>query len=103
MCAPSLPVALQASGFRAAYDEAGELGVYGSNLSVIWAPIVGAQPLFDFRAEATLLKQEFLDGGDVESVRYGGHYVQLSRRVATAMAGSAILYRRLFLARGGGC
>ena len=70
---------LQGSGFRAAYDDDGDLGVYGLNLSMIWTP--GAdQPLFDLRGEGVLLSQEFLHDDGVESVDYGGYYLQLSRR-----------------------
>jgi hypothetical protein len=75
-------VTIQGSGFRAKYDHDGDLGVYGFNLSLIWAPRSGGQPLFDVRGEGILLGQEFLD--DVENaiatVNSGGYYVQLSKR-----------------------
>ena len=72
---------LQGSGFRAAYDEAGDLSVYGLNLSLIWTPGSVPQPLFEFRAEGIVLKQEYQGQDAVESVEYGGYYVQLSRRL----------------------
>lgn len=73
---------LQGSGFTAAYDSAGALTVSGGNLSVVWAPTSeGPQPLFDLRGEGVLLSQEYVnDEGDVDTVDYGGYYVQLSRR-----------------------
>lgn len=73
---------LQGSGFRAAYDDAGDLGVYGANASLIWAPRAGRDPLFDFRAERIFLRQEYLHHAEVETVDYGGHYLQISRRLA---------------------
>ena len=72
---------LQGSGFRAAYDEAGDLSVYGLNLSVIWTPGSVPQPLFEFRAEGIVLKQEYQGQDAVESVEYGGYYLQLGRRL----------------------
>lgn len=71
---------LQGSAFRAAWDDAGDLDVRGLNASVVWAPGAGPQPLFDLRAEATFLNQEYLHHGEVESVDHGGYYVQMSRR-----------------------
>jgi hypothetical protein len=74
---------LQGSGFRAAYDDQGELHVHGLNVSVIWTPGAGPQPLFDLRGEGVLLNQEYLhhNEDEVESVDYGGYYLQLSRRL----------------------
>ncbi len=74
---------LQGSGFRAAYDPTGELSVKGLNLSLIWAPGSGTQRLFDFRGEGILLNQEYENHEleAVESVNYGGYYLQLSRRI----------------------
>lgn len=77
---PGLGLTLQASGFRARYDDAGELGIRGGNLSLIWAPRRPSWPRFDLRAEATVLRQEYLHHQEVESVRSEGYYVQLSRR-----------------------
>lgn len=70
----------QGSGFRAKYDEAGDLGIRGLNGAVAWAPGDGPVPRFDLRVEGTILDQEFRGPGGVESVDYGGYYVQLSRR-----------------------
>ena len=42
-------VTVQASGFRASYDHDGDLGVYGANLALIWAPGSHERPLFDLR------------------------------------------------------
>ncbi len=74
---------LQASGFRAAYDPAGDFGVKGLNLSLIWTAGMRARPLFAFRGEGILLSQEYEghEPGEVESVDYGGYYLQLSRRI----------------------
>ena len=72
---------LQGSGFRAVYDEAGDLSVHGLNLSLIWTPGRGPQPLLDFRGEGILLIQEYPDQDAVESVEYGGYYLQISRRL----------------------
>ncbi len=72
---------VQASGFRASYDHDGNLGVYGANLALIWAPGSHERPLFDLRGEFVLLGQEYEDAGAVETVNHGGYYVQLSRRV----------------------
>lgn len=72
---------VQASGYRAAWDEAGDLGISGANLSVVWAPRSGAQPMFELRGEGTFLHQEYLHHGAVESVDFGGHYLQVSRRL----------------------
>ena len=71
---------VQGSGFRAAYDDEGDLSVYGLNLSMIWTP-GGAQTLFDLRGEGVLLNQEYLHDGGVETVDYGGYYLQLSRKM----------------------
>lgn len=70
----------QASGFRAAWDEAGDLGVSGLNVSLIWAPRRGPLRLVDLRGEGVLLDQEFLHHEEVETVGYGGYYLQASRR-----------------------
>ena len=72
---------LQGSGFRAAYDPAGDLSVHGLNLSVVWTPGAGQQPIFDFRGEGVFLNQEYLHHDAVESVDHGGYYLQLSRRL----------------------
>ncbi|MGD2067188.1 MAG: hypothetical protein PVI57_00780 [Gemmatimonadota bacterium] len=72
---------LQASGFRAAYDDEGELDVVGVNLSAIWAPRSGPLRLLDVRGEASLLDQEYIDDDETGSVRSGGYYLQVSRRV----------------------
>jgi len=72
---------LQASGFRAAYDHDGDLGVYGTSFSAIWAPGPHQDPLFDLRGEGVLLGQEYLDGTAVETANYGGYFVQLSKRL----------------------
>lgn len=72
---------LQASGFRAAYDDEGELDVTGLNLSAIWAPRSGPLRLLDVRGEVSLLEQEYLHGDETESVRSRGYYLQVSRRV----------------------
>ena len=78
-----LGLTLDASAFRAAYDDAGDLAVRGANVGLIWAPGgVGEGGLFDLRAEATILSQEYLDStAAVEEVRSGGYYLQLSRRL----------------------
>lgn len=72
---------LQGSGFRAAYDDAGDLMISGANLSLIWSPGSGPDPLFEFRGEGTLLNQEYLHHDAVESLESGGYYLQLSRRM----------------------
>lgn len=72
---------LQASGFRAAYDDAGDLGIRGLNASAIWAPRAGPLRLFDVRGEGVLLRQEYLHHEETETVRYGGYYLQVSRRI----------------------
>jgi hypothetical protein len=72
---------LQGSAFRAAYDEAGDLGVYGMNLSLIWTPSLGPAGPFDIRGEGILLGQEYAEADVVESVNSGGYYLQLARRL----------------------
>ncbi len=72
---------VQASGFRAKWDHHGELDMYAANLSLIWSPGMHAVPLFDLRGEGVLIGQEYEDGGAVETVRYGGYYFQLGRRL----------------------
>lgn len=73
-------VIVQGSGFRAKYDDAGELEIRGVNGALVWTPGSGPLSPFDFRIEGTLLDQEFPGADGVESVDYGGYYVQLSRR-----------------------
>lgn len=76
---------VQAAGFRAKYDAASDLGVYGLNFSFMLTPVArpGDVPFFDLRGEAILLGQDFID--DVENVKdratSGGYYVQLSKRL----------------------
>lgn len=72
---------IQGSGFRAKYDAAGDLGVYGLNLSLIWTPRWGGGPLFDFRGEGVLLGEEYLEDAAVETVNSGGYYLQIARRI----------------------
>ena len=72
---------LQGSAFRAAYDDAGELDISGMNLSAIWAPGSDPQPLFDLRGEWVLIDQEYEEHHQVESVKYGGYYTQISRQI----------------------
>lgn len=72
---------VQASGFRAAWDDGGDLGVSGLNVSLIWAPRRGPFRLVDLRGEGVVLDQEFLHHEEVESVGYGGYYLQASRRI----------------------
>lgn len=72
---------LHGSGFRAAYDEAGDLGVYGLNLSMIWTPTLGPLGRLDVRGEGILLGQEYEEADVVESVNSGGYYVQVARRL----------------------
>lgn len=72
---------LKGSGFRARYDDAGDLGVLGGNLALTWSPLRGADPLFELKAEVTAIDQEFLLNGTEESVTLEGYYVQLSRRL----------------------
>lgn len=74
---------LQGSGFRAAYDEAGDLQVQGVNLSVAWAPGSGPDPMFEFRTEGTLLRQEYLHHEQKETVESTGYYVQVSREIGS--------------------
>lgn len=77
---PELGLTLQASGFRARYDDAGELGISGGNVAVIWAPRHPSWPRIDLRAEGTLLRQEYVHHDGVETARSKGYYVQISRR-----------------------
>lgn len=70
---------VQGSGFRAAYDDAGDLMVRGANLSVAWAPRRGSDPLFNLRVEGTLLRQDYLHHGSKHTVGSSGYYTQLSR------------------------
>lgn len=72
---------LKGSGWRARYDDAGDLGVLGGNLALMWSPLRGADPLFELKAEVTAIDQEFLLDGAEESVTLEGYYVQLSRRM----------------------
>lgn len=74
-------VTLQASGFRAAYDDAGDLRVAGANAALRWAPPDGPLRLLDLRAEWTVLEQEYLHHEELESVTYEGYYLQASRRI----------------------
>lgn len=75
-----LGLTLQGSAFRSRYDDASDLGLSGGNLALIWTPGAGPSPLFDLRAEGTILRQEYLHHESVESVRSEGYYVQVSRR-----------------------
>lgn len=73
----------EASGFRAAYDDAGDLEIRGLNVGMVWSPGgVDAGGLFDFRAEGTLLNQQYVDSttSSVEDMTSKGYYLQLSRR-----------------------
>lgn len=72
---------LQTAGFRGAYDADGDLTLSALNVSVVWAPGSRTRPLFDLRGEGIVMGQEYLDAGAVESVTYGGYYLQLSRRL----------------------
>lgn len=72
---------LAGSGYRAAYDEAGDLNVTAYNLSVMWAPGETLNPLFDLRGEVTWLDQEFVHHDEAETVGHGGYYLQVSKRV----------------------
>lgn len=69
---------LQASGFRALYDDADELGIRGVSGALVVAP-GGPTPRFDFRAEGILFDQDFRGPDHAGTVMYGGYYVQLSR------------------------
>lgn len=72
---------LQGSGFRARYDDAGDLSVRALSGAGVWAPGDGPVPLFDLRLEGIVFDQEFVgEGGGVESVTYSGYYAQISRR-----------------------
>lgn len=72
---------LKGSGWRARYDDAGDLGVLGGNLGLIWSPLSGADPMFELKGEVTAMDQEYLLDGAVETVSLEGYYVQLSRRM----------------------
>lgn len=74
---------LHTAGFRAAYDDDGDLAVSGLNVSLMWMPGSMTRPLFNLHAEGVLLDQEYIDSStsQKESARYGGYYVQLSKRL----------------------
>ena len=72
---------LQGSGFRAAYDDAGDLRIAGANAALRWAPRSGPLRLLDLRVEWTVLEQEYLHHEELEFVTYDGYYLQASRRV----------------------
>lgn len=74
-------VTVQGSGFRAAYDDAGDLMVRGANLSVAWTPRLGSDPLFHLRVEGTLLRQDYVHHGSKHTVESSGYYTQLSRAI----------------------
>lgn len=76
-------ITLQGSAYRAKYDAAGDLGVYGANVSAIWAPDWHGSRLFDLRGEGVLLGQDYAGDLGIESVSSGGYYVQLSHRVGS--------------------
>jgi len=76
---------LHAAGFRAKYDDDGDLAVSGLNASLMWMPGSMTRPLFNLHAEGILLSQEYIDttSAQEESALFGGYYVQVSRRVGS--------------------
>lgn len=72
---------LRGSGFRANYDDAGQLSVLGGNLAMVWSPLSGADPMFELKGEVTAMDQEYVLDGAVETVTLEGYYLQLSRRM----------------------
>jgi hypothetical protein len=75
-------ITFQTAGYRAAYDDAGDLGVNGLSASVMWMPGTMGRPLFRLQAEGMRLDQEYIESGTLaeESARFGGYWVQVSRR-----------------------
>jgi hypothetical protein len=72
---------LHVAGYRSAYDDDGDLGVSGLNVSVMWMPGPMSRPHFRLHAEGILLEQEYVTASSSEdSARYGGYYVEISRR-----------------------
>jgi len=76
-------VTVQGSAFRADYDDAGDLGIIGGNLGLVWAPLSGSDPLFELKGEVSVIDQEYVLDGAVESVALEGYYLQLSRRLGS--------------------
>lgn len=71
---------LQGSAFHAAYDDAGDQSLSGVNLGVVWSP----RSLFEFRGEATLMRQEYVDHHDAGQILdLEGYYLQLSKRMGS--------------------
>jgi len=73
---------LHTAGFRAAYDDDGDLAVSGLNVSLMWMPGSTSGQRFNLHAEGVLLNQEYIDPSSSEgdSAVFGGYYVQLSKR-----------------------